>query len=58
MCDIIEEHDRSPVEITPRQILKRQVEQLAADGYAAKVGTELEFHMYRDSYLELRERGF
>lgn len=58
MCDIIEEHDRTPVEITPRQILKRQVEQLAKDGYAAKVGTELEFHMYRDSYLELRERGY
>lgn len=58
LADIVEEHDRSPVEITPRQILRRQVAALAADGLAADVGTELEFHMYRDGYDDLRRRGY
>ena len=58
LADIVEEHDRSPVEITPRQILRRQIETLAADGLAADVGTELEFHLYRDGYDDLRRRGY
>jgi glutamine synthetase len=58
LADIVEEHDRSPVEIAPRQILRRQIAALAADGLAADVGTELEFHMYRDGYDDLRRRGY
>lgn len=58
IADIVEEHDRSPVEISPRRILQRQVEAMAGDGLRAAVGTELEFHLYRDSYDDLRERGF
>ena len=58
LADIVEEHDRSPVEITPRRILQRQVAALADRGYAAGVGTELEFHLYRESYDELRQAGY
>ncbi len=58
IADIVEEHDRTPVEIAPRQILRRQVEALAGDGMRAAIGTELEFHLYRDSYDDLRARGF
>jgi glutamine synthetase len=58
MADIVEEHDRSPVEISPRRILQRQVAALAAEGFTAAVGTELEFHVYREGYDELRGRGF
>ena len=58
LADIVEEHDRSPVEIAPRQILRRQIAALAEDGLAADVGTELEFHMYRDGYDDLRRRGY
>jgi glutamine synthetase len=58
LADIVEEHDRSPVEIAPRQILRRQVEALATDGLAADVGTELEFHLYRDGLDDLRRRGY
>jgi len=58
ICDIVEEHDRSPVEITPRRILQRQVQALAEEGLEAAVGTELEFHLYRDGYDELRARGY
>lgn len=58
IADIVEEHDRSPVEISPRRILQRQVDAMAEDGVRAAVGTELEFHLYRDSYDDLRARGF
>jgi glutamine synthetase len=58
IADIVEEHDRSPVEVSPRRILQRQVEALAGDGLTAAVGTELEFHVYRDSFDDLRKRGY
>lgn len=58
LADIVEEHDRSPVEIAPRQTLRRQIEALAADGLTADVGTELEFHLFRDGYDDLRRRGY
>lgn len=58
IADIVEEHDRSPVEIAPRQILKRQIATLQEQGLVADIGTELEFHLYRDGYDELRKRGY
>jgi len=58
LADIVEEHDRSPVEIAPRQILRRQIEALGGDGLAADVGTELEFHLYTDGLDDLRRRRY
>lgn len=58
LADIVEEHDRSPVEIAPRRILQQQVAALAAEGLTADVGTELEFHLYRDGLDDLRRRGY
>ncbi|MEU4687891.1 glutamine synthetase family protein [Actinoplanes sp. NPDC023714] len=39
-----------PVPASPRQILRRQLDRLAAHGLTAFAGTELEFVLYRDSY--------
>lgn len=58
MADIVDEHTRELIAIAPRTILRRQIEALAKDGYRANVGTELEFHLYRESYDELRQRGY
>lgn len=58
MADIVEEHDHSPVAITPRQILKRKIEQFGDKGMRAQVATELEFHLYRESYDQLRQQGY
>ncbi|WSQ07901.1 glutamine synthetase family protein [Streptomyces sp. NBC_01231] len=43
-------NDGSPVVAAPRQILRRQLERLAEHGFAAQVGTELEFIVFKDSY--------
>jgi glutamine synthetase len=38
-------HDRAPSLLDPRAVLRRVLEQLAALGYTAKVGVELEFYL-------------
>jgi glutamine synthetase len=42
--------DGSPVAESPRQILKRQLDRLAARGWTAMVGTELELMVFQDSF--------
>ncbi|MFC9942752.1 glutamine synthetase family protein [Streptomyces pratensis] len=52
--------DGSPVAAAPRQILRRQLERLAAHGLSAHVGTELEFIVFKDTYeqaWDLNYRG-
>ncbi|MEV4661478.1 glutamine synthetase family protein [Micromonospora echinofusca] len=50
--------DGSPVVASPRQILRRQLDRLAAHGLTAYAGTELEFVLFRDSYEEAWRRGY
>jgi glutamine synthetase len=47
-----------PVEVSPRQVLRRQVERLQARGFSAQVGTELEFMIFRATYREAWESGY
>ncbi|MER7517585.1 glutamine synthetase family protein [Streptomyces sp. NPDC126499] len=42
--------DGSPVVAAPRQILRHQLDRLAAHGFTAHVGTELEFIVFKDTY--------
>ncbi|MEU7995126.1 glutamine synthetase family protein [Micromonospora sp. NPDC049060] len=50
--------DGAPVVASPRQILRRQLDRLAAHGLTAYAGTELEFVLFRDSYEEAWQRGY
>ena len=50
--------DDSPVVASPRQILQAQTGRLAALGWTAMVGTELEFCVYQDSYEQAQARGY
>ncbi len=49
LCDA-EWEDGSPVVASPRQILRGQLDRLAARGLVADVGTELEFMLFGDSF--------
>jgi glutamine synthetase len=54
----VEHHDGSPVVESPRQILRAQLDRLAERGWQAKVGSELEFVLYRETYAAAREKGY
>jgi glutamine synthetase len=56
-CDIAWEDGR-PVDASPRQVLRRQVDRLAERGLVAYVGTELEFIVFRDTYEEAWASGY
>ncbi|CAL9584610.1 glutamine synthetase family protein [Streptomyces sp. enrichment culture] len=50
--------DGSPVVAAPRQILRRQLDRLAALGHTARAGTELEFIVFRDTYEQAWDAGY
>ena len=50
ICDVADEETGEPVEVAPRQILKRQIERATAAGYTSKMGSELEFYLSRRSW--------
>ena len=51
-------HDGKPVVASPRQVLAAQTEQLAANGWQAFAGTELEFIVFRDTYENAWRSGY
>ncbi|MFF2851405.1 glutamine synthetase family protein [Streptomyces sp. NPDC058001] len=51
-------NDGSPVVAAPRQILRRQLDRLAALGWTAQVGTELEFIVFKDTYEQAWDTGY
>jgi glutamine synthetase len=50
--------DGSPVAAAPRQILRRQLDRLAAHGLRAQVGTELEFIVFEDTYEQAWDANY
>ncbi len=58
LCDAVNEHDRSPISVSPRQILRDQVARAHAAGFDAHIGAELEFFLFKDSYAELAARDY
>ena len=57
LCDLVTE-EGDIVEVSPRQMLKRQLERAAAKGITFKMGSELEFYLFKDSYDEVVEKDF
>ncbi len=50
--------DGTPVVASPRQVLKAQTDRLAARGWTAFAGTELEFCVYRDSFEDAQAMAY
>ena len=51
ICDV-------DVPVSPRQVLKAVLERATAAGYDAKIGSELEFFMFRESFEEARAKHY
>jgi glutamine synthetase len=56
-CDVTW-HDGTPVAPSPRQVLKAQVEKARSLGFEPMFGSELEFFLFRESYLEAHARHY
>lgn len=57
LCDAVELPDGKPIPHSPRATLRAQIERLAARGLRADAATELEFHLFRDSYDAAEAKG-
>ncbi|QYG92866.1 glutamine synthetase [Iamia sp. SCSIO 61187] len=58
LCDLVEEGGTAPIEVSPRQILRRQLARAAARGLTVKIGAELEFFLFKDTYAEAKAAGY
>jgi len=56
-ADVMTVHGE-PVAVSPRQILQRQVDRLAAHGWTGLTGTELEFIVFNDTYEAAWTSGY
>lgn len=52
------DHNTTPVEVAPRQMLRRQLTRLARHGLHVKAGLETEFVLYKGTYEQVAERAY
>lgn len=58
ICDLFDEEKQQPISIAPRQVLARQQQRAREQGYLVKLGSELEFYVFRGSYEQAKARHF
>jgi len=57
VCDLLTEGGGA-VEVSPRRILKRQLERAGKAGFSVKTASELEFYLFRETYETARQKGY
>jgi len=58
LCDLLDHHTHALVPHAPRSVLRQQIGRLQAMGMTSAVATELEFFVFRESYEEMRDKGY
>jgi glutamine synthetase len=58
ICDVADEETNEPVEVAPRQILKRQVDRAKEAGFTFMGGSELEFYLFKENYEEAAQKHY
>lgn len=58
LCDLVEEGTTEPIAVSPRAILRRQLARAADLGLSVKIGAELEFFLFKDTYAEAKEKRY
>jgi len=56
LCDVLDHHTQNDLPHSPRAILKKQVERMAATGMKAVAASELEFFLFDESYESLAHK--
>lgn len=57
MCDLFDVDTGDLIDVAPRTVLRRQVEAAESAGYLPMIGSEIEFHLFADSYEEAQAKG-
>jgi glutamine synthetase len=55
LCDLLTTTGE-PVDVSPRRMLRRQIERAAERGYEVRCATELEFYLFLDSFEEAADK--
>jgi glutamine synthetase len=58
MCDLLNVNTGELIEVAPRSILQRQVDEAAAMGLLPMVASEIEFYLFHDTYDEAHDKGY
>jgi glutamine synthetase len=57
ICDLTEA-DGTPTAVSPRQVLRAVLARVQERGFEPRIGYELEFYLFRNSWESARENGF
>jgi glutamine synthetase len=57
LCDLLDRNEQ-PVEISPRRMLRRQLERAREAGFRVMGGTEIELYVFDDSFAEARAKNY
>ncbi len=57
LCDCVD-REGELLEVAPRSVLKRQLARLAKAGFEARIGSELEFFLFRGSFADARASDY
>src|SRR3990172_3747090 len=58
LSDTVDEETHKEIPISPRTILKRQIERATKAGISVKAGSEFEYYVLKDSWDTIAENGF
>src|SRR4029434_1412488 len=58
LSDTINEETHEEIPVSPRTILKRQVEKAQAAGLTIKAASEFEYYVLRDSWQAIADNGY
>lgn len=58
LCDLVDVDSGEPIAVSPRQVLRTQVDRARAAGFEPMIGSEIEFYLFKDDFDELRQRNY
>src|SRR5262245_20690897 len=58
LSDTIDEETHKEIPISPRTLLKKQIDRAAKAGITVKAGSEFEYYVLRDSWQDVADKGY
>lgn len=58
LCDLVGGPAEEAISVSPRSMLKRQVERASSAGYLVNAASELEFFLFRETYETAHAKGY